>query len=915
MEISYANKYYVSTTGNNSDGSSWVNGYADLQTALGAAVEGDTIVVAKGTYIPDASDRTVAFNMVAGVKVFGGFAGNEDITLVTIENRDFEANETILSGDLLGNDGSLIITDNSYTVVIFDAWDAAMSITTVLDGFTISGGNANGGSLESAGGGGIYMQPGSFKDCNPSLKNLVVKSNKAKNGAGLYMDGIIDINATISPTIENVIFERNYAYSGSGGGIYLAATPNCVVDPVFKEVAIINNEASTSGGGAFLLGGYEGNPGNVLSTFSNVTFYGNSCISSSNGTAIFIHGLEGLADPVFNNVIFYGNDESQIYKYATSGIASPSFNHCLITGSPSSGWNSSIGTDLGGNIEGDPLLADPDNGNVDIIEGSPVLSTGDITYGANIGYYQGSGITSPSITLVSDFTDFGTVEVGNTSDEQTFTISGADLLNTVTIKPPSGFEVSLSSGAGFFSQLYLFPSSGTIATTTIYIRFKPSETGVHNGNVTVSSPGINDQQIAVTAYAGGSPEISAIENQSACSEDKFNVAFTVTDDDLSNISFDLSSSNETIVPVANMDVTGSLGSYTLNITPATAGIVDITVQATDGSLNITSTTFSLTITERPTLIIDFTHSICNGDPEELTVSSTGGTGTINYQLNDGGYSFQTYYNYLLDGENIVVAQDDAGCTDTSKVNNVNPDYLGGSIELVQPISCTDDTDAIISVQPTGGWEEYEYSIDGINYQSDSIFINLEAGNYTIHVLDSGGCVQNIGSMQVLNPDQIVIDYINTTDPENGSDGEISVVAYGGTYPLTYALNSGTYQNDSYFTGLAGGQYTVYVKDAHGCELSDEVNLISTGFSNEVLKLNLELYPNPAYDFIYIDATQLQHDLNLIEIFNLNGQVQLILNKDEILEGKIDVSNLNKGIYLMIFRLDNEKMAFEKIIIK
>jgi hypothetical protein len=912
-EISFANKHYVSTTGNDSDGLSWANAYADLQTALGAAVDGDTIAVAKGTYIPDASDRTVAFNMAAGVKVFGGFAGNEDITSVTIENRDFETNETILSGDLAGNDGSGIITENSYTVVIFDAWDAAMSNTTVLDGFTISGGNANGGSLESAGGGGIYMQPGSAQDCNPLLKNLVVKNNKAKNGAGLYMDGIININAAISPTVENVIFESNYAYSGSGGGIYMAAAPDCDVDPVLNEVAIINNEASASGGGAFLLGGYDGEPGTVSSTFNNVTFYGNACINSSNGTAIFIHGQDGLADPIFNNVIFYGNDESQIFRYADGGTTDPSFNHCLITGSPSSAWNTGLGNDLGGNIDGDPLLADPDEGNVDIIEGSPVLTTGDITYGVNIGYYQGSGITSPSITLVSDFTDFGTVEAGNISEEQTFTISGTDLLNTVTIKPPVGFEVSLSSGAGFFSQLYLFPSSGTITTTTIYIRFKPSETGDHSGNVTVSSTGISDQLMAVTAYAGGSPEISAIDNQSACSGDKFNVAFTVTDDDLSNISFDLSSSDETIVPDANMDVTGSLGSYTLNITPATAGTADITVQVTDGSLNTTSIFFSLTITERPSLVVDFTYSICNGDPVEVTFSSTGGTGTVSYKLNDGAYWLQTYYDYLSGGENIIVAKDEVGCTDTAKVNNINPDYLGGGFQLAQPITCTDDNDAIISVQPTGGWEEYKYSIDGINYQSDSIFINLEAGNYEIHVLDSGGCLQNIGSMQVLNPDQLIIDYINTTDPENGNNGEISVVAYGGTFPLTYALNSGTYQNESYFTGLTGGQYTVYVKDAHDCELSDEVNLISTGFSSEVLKLNLELYPNPASEVIYFDVNQIKNELDKIEIYNLRGQI--ILSKEEVSDGKIDIRNLNQGTYLLVFRLKDNKVINQKIILK
>ena len=76
---------------------------------------------------------------------------------------------------------------------------------------------------------------------------------------------------------------------------------------------------------------------------------------------------------VFNNVIFYGNDETQIYRYATAeGATDPSFNHCVITGSPSSSWNTGLGNHLVGNIDGDSLLADPDNGDIYIIEGSPV---------------------------------------------------------------------------------------------------------------------------------------------------------------------------------------------------------------------------------------------------------------------------------------------------------------------------------------------------------------------------------------------------------------------------------------------------------------------------------------------------------------------------------------------------------------
>lgn len=910
----FANKIYVSLSGNNSDGSSWANAYTGLQTALGAAVDGDTIVVATGTYIPDASLRTVAFNMVAGVRVFGGFAGNEIITQEIIDGRDFETNETILSGDLVGNDGSGLIADNSYTVVIFDAWLAAMSNTTILDGFTISGGYAAGSSLESANGGGIYMQQGVSKDCNPLLRNLIVKNNRARSGGGLYMDGLLDSYAQISPTIERVVFDNNYAYytSGCGGGIYMAAGPNATIDPVLKEVAFINNTANASGGGVFFLGGYAGEPGTVSSTLSNVTFYGNSC-GSNNGSAVFIHGEDGLADPVFNNVIFYGNPESQIFKTELSGSASPSFNHCLITGSPSSDWNSSLGTNLGGNIDDDPLFADPDNSNVDVLVGSPVLNAGDNTYGLNIGYYQGTGVTKPTVTVVADFIDFGSVEVGFSSDEQTFTVSAYDLINAISIVPPTGFEVSLSSGAGFFSDLSLYPSYGGVETTTIYIRFKPDVTGDHSGNLAVNSPGASEQLFALTAYAGGSPEISTIDNQPLCSNLTLNQAFTVTDDDLSTISFDVLISNETILPPENVEITGSDGTYNLKIIPLNTGVVDLTVEVTDANLNTASTSFTLSILSIPSLSIDFINRVCNGDPAELTASATGGTGSINYKLNDGIYSLQTYFDYLQDGDYVVVALDDAGCTDTSETYTVgNPSYITGSGDVTKQITCQDDNDATISVSASGGWGGFEYSLNNVDYQTSNEFTDLSAGDYSIYVRDQGGCTENIFNTNIINPDQLAIDYITISDMDGSVNKEINIVAYGGWFPLTYALNDAAYQSESYFSNIPSGEYTAYVKDDNGCIVSDLVN-VSTGiFTIEELKINV--YPNPASNYLYVDSSQFLEKIEKIEIYNLSGQKQVGYKADK-LSGYIDINGFTHGVYILSLKLKDGNIAYKKIIIQ
>ena len=96
------------------DGSAWADAFTDLQPALEAALSGDQIWVAAGTYTPslesDPDDpRSASFQMKNGVAIYGGFAGGE----TELEQRDWVNNPTILSGDI-GVVGEA--ADNSYHV-------------------------------------------------------------------------------------------------------------------------------------------------------------------------------------------------------------------------------------------------------------------------------------------------------------------------------------------------------------------------------------------------------------------------------------------------------------------------------------------------------------------------------------------------------------------------------------------------------------------------------------------------------------------------------------------------------------------------------------------------------------------------------------------------------------------------------
>ncbi len=188
------------------DGSSWTDAFPDLQDALAIAEAGDEVWVAEGTYRPAAGepvDRDASFVLVSGVGLYGGFDGSE----TKRDERDPEANVTVLSGDL-GVPGDS--TDNAFHVVTASGVDES----TVLDGFTVTGGYGNGANPRNRGA-GIYAEDGSLtvRDCR-IVANAVVQTDGFGGGGGAFF------GASGRVVFEGVAFERN-GLDGIGGGLWL----------------------------------------------------------------------------------------------------------------------------------------------------------------------------------------------------------------------------------------------------------------------------------------------------------------------------------------------------------------------------------------------------------------------------------------------------------------------------------------------------------------------------------------------------------------------------------------------------------------------------------------------------------------------------------------------------------------------
>lgn len=218
----------------NGDGSSWNNAISDLNAALSLANYGDEIWVAAGTYVPSLNgNRNKSFLIPDGVKVYGGFNGHES----DLYERNITDNPTILSGEI----NSHVKEDNSYTVVLFEQ----VSSATVLDGFTIENGHANG--QEEKGNprrcGGAIFNDGSFGQSNPTITNCVFRGNVARDGAAIYNFGY---KGEASPQIKNCSFLFNKA-NFDGGAINNNGNHG-ICNAVIKDCTFYSNEASYGAG-------------------------------------------------------------------------------------------------------------------------------------------------------------------------------------------------------------------------------------------------------------------------------------------------------------------------------------------------------------------------------------------------------------------------------------------------------------------------------------------------------------------------------------------------------------------------------------------------------------------------------------------------------------------------------------------
>jgi hypothetical protein len=403
----------------------------------------------------------------------------------------------------------------------------------------VGGNGGTGGPSNGTGGdgGGIYVFGGTTNLTSVTINNNSIGSGNGGSGGGLYVRGTTTVNIK-SSAITNNTAGGTTPFEGFGGGVF----NNGLLTIVSSEIS--GNTSLAFGGGIMNQG--TGNLTLVNSTVSGNTGVQSHGISNDSGTTM-----------VLSNCTITNNSPS-----AGTGFGIQTFGGTAQVGNTIVAGNGGAGgTDLQGNFtsQGNNLIGKSDgtNGFTNGVNGDQVGTAGS-PINPLLGALGNNGGPTQTHALLAGSP---AIEAGNNAIVAADTLDLDGDLNTAEPIP--------------------FDQRGT------------------NFPRTLDSADANlVQTVDIGAYEAH-PTIEDIANQITAQDTVKNVPFNIGDDTGALIStVTATSSNTTLVPNANLVITGSGGSRNLQITPAAgqSGITTITVTVTATNGRTATDTFDLTVT-------------------------------------------------------------------------------------------------------------------------------------------------------------------------------------------------------------------------------------------------------------------------------------------------------------------------------
>jgi gliding motility-associated-like protein len=635
--------------------------------------------------------------------------------------------------------------------------------------------------------------------CTPSSTTLTAVGGTAGTGATLqwYTGSCGGTSAgtgasiTVSPIVTTTYYVR---YEGACGNTTCAQVTITVNTPSTAPTSISGTTTICSGGSTTLsaVGGTAG-------TGASLQWYSGSCGGTLVGT-----GASVIVSPTSTTTYFVRYEGTcNTTSCATTSIvvqdtSRPAIN---ITGATSLCIGESTTLAVSGGFLGTGASWNWYTGSC----GGTLVGTGltlNVSALTTTTYYLRAEGTCNNTNCISYTVVVNPLPNGSISGTTTICSGTSTNLTFNFSSGHSPFDIIYSDGTSTFSL------SGVIDGQTISV--SPSSTTTYTFTSIVDS----NSCTRTSGFTGGatvtvtnSPIITSVTSTNVrCFGDSNATISIVASGGTGTLNYSID--NGATTQLSNSFIGLSIGSYTIYVSDA----------------NSCFTTYSLNpiVITQPTPLDVTTISVdasCGGIFDgQINTSGSGGTAPYNYSLNGGAFQLGTNFSGLGAGTYLIQIQDANLCTDTASVIIDNSYTLQDTLTSKTNITCAGASNGSFTVNAFGGVSPYQYSLDGIVFNSLNTFSGLSAGSYNVIARDSRGC-QHILNVTIVSPSvlSVVIDSVVNGLCSGGTTGAIYTSAFGGTSPYTYSWSNSASTAD--ISSLSAGTYTLIVTDSNGCTAS------------------------------------------------------------------------------------------------
>ena len=264
--------------------------------------------------------------------------------------------------------------------------------------------------------------------------------------------------------------------------------------------------------------------------------------------------------------------------------------------------------------------------------------------------------------------------------------------------------------------------------------------------------------------------------------------------------------------------TGEAGS---TLTGLGIGTYAVTVTDTDNCENL----FQYEIVSPPQILLDIQGTFFNcpeNQSGEIRISASGGSGNLEYSINGGVYNTETVYTDLESDAYLVSIRDENLCIRDTMIE-VSDYTFDDDLNLILAMdTCVAANGAVIIENLTQLVGPYRYSVDGIEFFSDTNFVDLGFGDYTLYIEDGNGCIWN-QSFQIDTVFSVGITPTAVGTTCNEDNGQL-IIGTSSDFNNSYFLNGELIGEDRNINDLPAGDYTIAVRNEFGCSASADATV-------------------------------------------------------------------------------------------